>query len=96
MVEDEIKKGFVWYSLRISLFLVLIFTLIFLWLNIVVMNSNSLFRPKPFFYILLVITPFNFLISLVHLFMYKQKALAITSLILSFSSAILVHLMSGL
>lgn len=69
---EKEKKGFVWLSLRIAFALmVLLFALSF-FVNIWILNL-----------LFLILLLFNIVVSIIHLFKHKAKALAITALIIS-------------
>jgi len=95
------KKGFVWYSLRISFWIILVYDLLFL---IAVLSpplydsSTDTTEPSTFisslylflffitwspWVIVFVLSIFNIVISIIHLTKYKEKTLAIVSLIAS-------------
>lgn len=77
MVEDEIKKGFVWYALRVSFWIMILFLIIALGdiFGILPLNFN-------YFYFS-VFLPITFVLSIIHLFKYKQKTFAILSLVIT-------------
>lgn len=67
------RKGFVWYSLRISFYLMLLLFVLSFFINVAFVNI--------LFLILLV---FAIIVSIIHLFKHKRKAFAVVILIISF------------
>ena len=80
MARNANDKGFVWYSLRVSFWAVMILSL-FLILNLKFYDGQL--GPAGSGLILFLLLPFNFVISLIHLFKHKEKLLASISLIAS-------------
>ncbi|MBS3086553.1 hypothetical protein J4422_02525 [Candidatus Pacearchaeota archaeon] len=81
MVEDEPKKGFVWYSLRVSFWVMIVTTLILPILFTLVFNGSfygfvDVFRML----FMLASTLFTFVVSIIHLNKYKEKTFAIVAL----------------
>ncbi len=70
--SSEEKKGFVWISLRISFYLMLLLFVLSFFINFAFVNI--------LFLILLI---FAIIMSIIHLFKHKRKAFAITVLIIS-------------
>jgi hypothetical protein len=73
------KRGFVWYSLRIGLFMLILFTV----LDLVVNYSDSPLAEGIFTLLWTILIFFLFIVSIIHLKKYRKKTLAIISLILS-------------
>ena len=71
-IKNSESKGFVWYSLRISFYLMLLALVL-----------NSFFPLVWLGIIFLVLLIFTIIISIVHLFKHKRKAFAITILVIS-------------
>ena len=68
----EEQKGFVWYSLRISFYVMLL-----------ALALNSFLPLVWLGIIFLVLLIFTIIISIVHLFKHKRKAFAIFALVIS-------------
>jgi len=81
-IKEKIKKGFVWYGLQAGFWVMIGFWV----LNIIFMSS--LFNIEPNVYIVFWVlwiasVVFTFVLSIIHLTKYRQKALAVTSLVLA-------------
>jgi len=86
-IKEKIKKGFVWYGLRTGFWI-----MIGCWaISIFLSGEESLYLVFWTFWI--ISTIFTFVISIIHLTKYKQKALAIISLV--FSSFLLLTVIVG-
>jgi len=86
--KEKIKKGFVWYGLRAGFW-----TMIGCWaISIFLSGEESLYFAFWLFWIASVI--FTFVLSIIHLTKYKQKALAVTSLV--FASFLILTAIIGL
>lgn len=72
MKDKEEPRQFIWYSLRISFYLIIALFLLSFFVNFWILNLG--------FLILLV---FNIIISIIHLVRYKKKAFAIAALVIS-------------
>lgn len=75
-IKEIKKKSFVWYSLRISFWIMIGF-----WILSIIFEELSLIYALSIIWIGIVI--FNFVVSIIHLVKYKNKAFAILSLVLS-------------
>lgn len=76
-IQIKDKSNFVWYSLRVSFWV-----MIGLWfISLVISKTYDSYPILGFIFICLVI--FTFIISIIHLIKYKEKALAIVALVLS-------------
>jgi len=73
------NKEFIWYGLRIS-FLIMIGCWL---LSIVVTITENTFWDWLFLIVWITSVIFTFILAIIHLTKYKQKSLAITSLVLS-------------
>ncbi len=73
--SPEEQKGFVWYSLRASFLLMILFLIISL--------SFPLFLTSLINILFLILLIFAIIMSIIHLFKHKRKAFAITVLIIS-------------
>ena len=79
----EEKKKFVWKSLRISFWIMVGLGVLFMILPYII-SSSSFNRVWSFLSIIWVISVlFTFVISIIHLTKYKEKGLAVTSLVIS-------------
>jgi hypothetical protein len=86
-IKEKIKKGFVWYGLRTGFWI-----MIGCWaISIFLSGEESLYLVFWTFWI--ISTIFTFVISIIHLTKYKQKALSIISLV--FSSFLLLTAIVG-
>jgi hypothetical protein len=86
-IKEKIKKGFVWYGLRTGFWI-----MIGCWaISIFLSGEESLYLVFLTFWI--ISTIFTFVISIIHLTKYKQKALSIISLV--FSSFLLLTAIVG-
>jgi hypothetical protein len=92
-VKEKIKKGFVWYGLRAGFWTMIGFWFLnILWVSFLFdIESNAYFA---FWLIWIVSVIFTFVLSIIHLTRYKQKALAVTSLV--FASFLILTAVSGL
>ncbi len=92
-IKEKIKKSFVWYSLRAGFWV-----MIGCWaLNIILLGFILGEETTGYFIFWLfwiASTIFTFILSIIHLTKYKQKALAIISLV--FSSFLLITAIVGL
>lgn len=85
-IDEEIKKGFVWYGFRIGFWVTIgcwildIFFLDLLNFTDFLIETKGFFIFSQFWFFS---TFFNFVLSILHLVKYKQKALAILSLVIS-------------
>ncbi len=70
--QREEAKGFVWQSLRIAFYLMILLFILSFFVNDIILNA--------FFLILLL---FNIVVSIIHLFKYKTKVFAIIALLIS-------------
>lgn len=87
-IKEKIKKSFVWYGLRAGFW-----TMIGLWaISIFLSGEENLYFAFWVFWIASVI--FTFVLSIIHLTRYKQKALAVTSLV--FASFLILTAIIGL
>jgi len=66
------KKDFVWYSLRIAFYLMLLLFLSSFFVNVLVLNL-----------LFLILLLFSIVVSIIHLFRHKPKAFAVTALVIS-------------
>lgn len=66
------KRDFVWWALRISFSAMILLLILSFFVNIWILNL-----------LFLVLLIFDIVISIIHLFKYKKKALAITILVIS-------------
>ncbi|OGJ12778.1 hypothetical protein A3K82_02450 [Candidatus Pacearchaeota archaeon RBG_19FT_COMBO_34_9] len=86
MKKKNEKKGFIWYSLKIS-FWALIISLGMIFVLSFFMQILNLRLLIPVFYfifgIFLLSIPLTFIISIIHLIRYKDKTFAIISLVIS-------------
>ena len=90
LIKDEPKKGFVWYGLRISFWVMILSTINFFrfFQNKITLYIMSI----PYFSLLtIVFVPFTLILSIIHLSKYKEKSFAILSLLLSFLLIILYY-----
>ena len=71
----EEQKGFVWYSLRISFLIMILFFIISL--------SLPLFLTSLVNLLFIISLLFTFVVSIIHLFKQKKKAFAIVALVIS-------------
>ena len=86
MDKKESKVGFIWYSTRISFWIMVLF-----WFFTYVIRSYE--GRGLFFGILFAISVFfTLIVSIIHLFKYKEKVFAIVSLI---ASLIVLFLIKG-
>ncbi len=86
--KEKVKKGFVWYGLRAGFW-----TMVFCWaISIFLSGEESFYFIFWLFWIVSVI--FTFVMSIIHLTKYKQKALAVTSLV--FASFLILTAIVGL
>ena len=85
MVKKETKKGFVWYALRVSFWTIIILS-VFITVSIGLYGGQL--GSRGIGMILFFLLPFNTVISIIHLFKYKEKPLAIVSLIISISEIV--------
>jgi|WetSurMetagenome_2_1015567.scaffolds.fasta_scaffold666883_2 hypothetical protein len=86
--RDKAKKNFVWYALRIGFYTMIISAIIyFLVKPATIVLGESHLSPFAFYllvsYLFIASAFFTFVISIIHLKKYKEKALAIVSLVLS-------------
>lgn len=87
-IKEKIKKGFVWYGLRAGFW-----TMIGCWAISIFLSGEEIFYFAFWlFWIASVI--FTFVLSIIHLTKYKQKALAVTSLV--FASFLILTAIIGL
>jgi hypothetical protein len=78
-VKNKGKKEFVWYGLRISFW---VFVIIWALTMILPLDpEGSFFLSLSVLW--LILTLFTFVVSIIHLTKYKQKALAIVALVIS-------------
>jgi DMSO/TMAO reductase YedYZ heme-binding membrane subunit len=91
--KEKIKKGFVWSGLRAGFWTMLGFWLLnILWLSFIFnAESNAYF---VFWLLWIASVIFTFVLSIIHLTKYKQKALAVTSLV--FASFLILTAIVGL
>jgi len=86
--KEKMKKSFVWYGLRAGFW-----TMIGCWaVSIFLSGEESLYFSFWLFWIASVI--FTFVLSIIHLTKYKQKTLAVTSLV--FASFLILTALAGL
>jgi len=74
--QTKQQNQFVWLSLRISFWI-----MIFLWGLATVLPEHEGLYFQDWLFIIAII--FNFVVSIIHLVKFKEKALAITSLVIS-------------
>lgn len=87
-IKEKIKKGFVWYGLRVGFWI-----MIGLWaISIFLSEEESFYFIFWLLWIISII--FTFILSIIHLTKYKQKALAVTSLV--FASFLILTAIIGL
>ncbi len=68
MKQEEDKRGFIWYALRVVFLIMLLVTIIHF---IILFTSYLLIRT--FAWIILISIPLTFILSIIHFFMYKNK-----------------------
>ncbi|MDP2628649.1 MAG: hypothetical protein Q8P15_02000 [Nanoarchaeota archaeon] len=92
MSGKESKKGFVWYSLRISFYLMIVLLLLALVFDFSFETNRELFLA----FLVGVSIFFNFVVSIIHLVRYKKKPFAIVALVFSsiFLLIVLVRIFS--
>ena len=79
------KKGFIWYSLRASFWLIALIWIFFVLTDKLFLSTGldqALFS-LILLLIWIVLIFFNFVVSIIHLTKYKEKAFAIVSLVFS-------------
>jgi hypothetical protein len=86
MINEEVdKKGFVWYSIRFSFWLMVILLLIFLIMLIGIIDiSLGENLTVLLIYFLPLLAIFNIIVSIIFLSEYEKKGFVIISLISSF------------
>jgi len=72
-IKEKMERGFIWYGLRASFGVMILLLLV----NIIFMGS------VPLIILFIILVFFNFIVSIIHLVKYKNKAFAIVSLIIS-------------
>lgn len=89
MSKKKKKKHFVWNSLRVSFW-----AFIVLWVLAIILNlSFESERELIFAFLLIALTIFVFIISIIHLTRYKEKTFAVVSLVIS--SIVLFFILIG-
>jgi len=89
MPIKEPKKAFIWYALRISFYI-----MIGIWIVASILNLDYTTSLELIFgFLFVTITIFTFVISIIHLTKYKNKAFAVVSLVIS--SIVLVLFLYG-
>ena len=86
MINEEVdKRGFIWYSLRISFWLMIVLLLVFLVLFLGVINASlSKTIVVSLVYSLPILAIFNGIVSITSISKYERKSFVIISLISSF------------
>ncbi|MFC1682280.1 hypothetical protein ACFL0X_01525 [Nanoarchaeota archaeon] len=92
-IKEKIKKGFVWYGLRAGFWTMTgLWLLNILWVSFLLdVETNAYFI---FWLLWIASVVFTFVLSIIHLTKYKQKALAVTSLV--FASFLILTAIIGL
>lgn len=92
-IKEKIKKGFVWYGLRAGFWTMIgLWLLNILWISFLFdVESNAYFI---FWLLWIASVVFTFVLSIIHLTKYKQKTLAVTSLV--FASFLILTAVVGL
>lgn len=89
--KNQQRRDFIWYSLRVSFFIMLGLWFVSVIYNLVAKGQQSI---SPFLIFLsllwMVSILFTFIVSIIHLGKYKEKAFAIISLIVSLVIILLV------
>ena len=92
-IKEKIKKGFLWYGLRAGFWtMVGLWLLNILWISFLFDVESNAYLVFWLIWIASVI--FTFILSIIHLIKYKQKALAVTSLV--FASFLILTAIIGL
>lgn len=87
--EIKDKGNFIWYSLRVSFWL-----MIFLWVVSIVF-SNFYESDIILTYLFIIAMMFTFVTSIIHLIKYREKVLAIVALVLSSLEVVVTLLIIG-
>ncbi len=91
--KEKIKKGFVWCGLRAGFWTMIGFwALNIIWISFILGAESNVYFAFWLLWIASVV--FTFVLSIIHLTKYKQKALAITSLV--FASFLILTAIVGL
>ena len=92
-IKEKIKKGFVWYGLRTGfLTMIGLWLLNILWISFLFDVESGAYFVFWLLWIASII--FTFVLSIIYLTKYKQKALAVTSLV--FASFLILTALAGL
>jgi len=73
---EAVSRNFIWYATRISFWVMAL-----LWVIIAVLPEHQGLWISDWIFIVSI--PFTFVTSIIHLVKYKEKAFAITSLVIS-------------